>query len=230
MIQNKQANEVMSSAILSRTVAADSLIGKAFTVKEFVALFDAADSHTKFLQAVTFMLKSPLAIQFVETNEDNPGHTTALFRFSSEKRVHEPIYIYRLFANLEYIFMISDEILAATNRVKGIELILSKFKHEALLKFLDSIGADALDKAVAVTLIHLFLNRSSHLINLFDIFDFLPKSQYVIYLNRLCQGNCILVIQKLVRYHKADMYGDDIHFSLSPRLLDLLTNEMIDMI
>jgi hypothetical protein len=46
----------------------------------------------------------------------------------------------------------------------------------------------------------------------------------------LCQGNCILVIQKLVRYHKADMYGDDIHFSLNPRLLDLLTNEMIDMI
>jgi hypothetical protein len=230
MIQNKQVSQLTTPAIPCPAVDADSLIGKSFTVKEFVGLFDAADAHTKLLQAVSFMVKSPLAIQFMETNEDNPELTVAMFKFSSEKKVYEPIYIFRLFANLEYIIMVIDEVLGATHRVKGIDLILSKFKNEALLQFLDSIGADTLDKAVTVSLIHLFLNRSSHLINLFDIFDFLPKSHYVIYVNRLCQGNCILAIQKLVKYHKADIYGDDIHFSLSTRLLDLLGNEMIDII
>jgi hypothetical protein len=230
MIHNEHNTHVLLQQSIPCPVVPSNVIGKSYTIKEFVALFPAEDVASQFLKTVIFVLKSPFAIQYSECDEEHPELTSSMFKFTEEKRVYEPIYIFRLFANFEYIIMISDELLGAANRVKGIELILSKFKNEELTKFLDVIGADALDKAVTVALVYLFVKRSTHLINLYDIFEFMPKSLYVVYVNRLCQGSCILPIQKLVKYHKADMFGNDIYFSLTPRLFDLLGNQAIEMI
>jgi hypothetical protein len=229
-MQNDLKTALVTNEEISSNIITDSALGKGFTLKEFVELFDETDKTKKFLKITTLLLKNNIAIEKIGDDGKDNHEGSLTFKFSESNVVYESSYLFRMFENLHHIIMISDEVLGATNRLKGIELLLSKFRNEELVKFLELSGADALDKAVVVSLIYLFLKRSAQMIDLHRIFFFIPKSLYVIYLNRLSQGNCILTNQQLVKYHKPDMFNDETNFSVTPRLLDLLANQQVEMI
>lgn len=202
-----------------------------YNLTQFVGLFnEEAEGEKKFLAIVSRLLKGKVVVANYKMSEDECAGKEMSFRFSEKDWESESSYLFRLFDKLPVILKLSDEVLGTQNRLKSTELVLSKFKKEKVIRFLNATGADELDKMVFVTLMHVFLCTGTQKIDLFSIFHDLPKSLYVIYLNRLMQENCVLSAQKLIKAHKPDIINDAMYLSITPRMFDLVSNQDVDMV
>ncbi len=219
-LQTDKAQDAARAAIITHT----------YNLPQFVGLFEEDDSEKKFLRIVTQLIKGKIAVSNYKINEDESIGKEMSFQFRDKDEESESSYLFRLFDKLPVIMKLSDEIMGRQKRSKSVELVLSKFKNEKAIRFLNVAGADALDKLVFVTLMHIFLRNGVQKVELYSIFADMPKSLYVIYLNRLMQDSCIPVVQKLMKAHKPDIIDDAMYLSITPRLFDLVSNKDVDMI
>jgi hypothetical protein len=228
----------MSEVLLQQTepqttktqeIAATGFTAKTYTLPQFIALQEEDNDEKKFLSIVAQLLRGKIVVAN-RIDNDNCLESDLSFRMVEKIQESESSYLFRLFERLPVVIRLGDEILGSLNRVKSIELVLTLFKNEKVVKYLNAAGADGLDKVVFVSLLHIFLGNSSQRTDLFPIFSNIPKSLYVIYLNRLMQENCVLATQKLIRVHKPDIINDEVYLSITSRLFDLLGNQDIEMI
>jgi hypothetical protein len=205
-------------------------IAKTYTLPQFIALQEEENDEKKFLSIVAQLLRGKIVVTNYKMANDECLESELSFRIVDKIQEIESSYLFRLFERLPVVIRLGDEILGPKNRVKSIELVLTLFKNEKAIQFMNAAGADALDKVVFVSLLHIFLGNSSQRTDLFSIFNNIPKSLYVIYLNRLMHESCVLATQKLIRVHKPDIINDEVYLSITPRLFHLLGNQDIEMI
>jgi len=214
----------------TQEIAATSFTAKTYTLPQFLALQEQENDEKKFLSIVAQLIRGKIVVENIKIDNNNCPESDLSFRILEKIRESESSYLFRLFERLPIVIRLGDEILGSLNRVKSIELILTLFKNEKVVRYLNAAGADGLDKIVFVSLLHIFLGNSSQKTELYSIFSNIPKSLYVIYLNRLMQENSVLANQKLIKIHKPDIIDDEVYLSITPRLFDLLGNQDVEMI
>lgn len=140
----------------------------------------------------------------------------------------EPNFLFRFIEHLPEIMQIIDAIEEPINRLRGLRVLMNEFSNRNLFCFFKYAEIDEMEKICFLTILHFYIKGETSP-SLLQVCKYLPKSNYLHFLNRIENNTCILIQQDLIKLC-LENYKFEKGLILQSRGIALMCNEPISLI
>jgi hypothetical protein len=159
---------------------------------------------------------------------ENDNVTNIFISGPSNKMLLEPNFLFRFIEYLPEIIQMIDAIEGPVNRLNGLRILMKAFENRNLFRFLNFADIDDTDKICLITILHFYM-KGIMCPSIMEVCKFLPKSNYLQFINRLENNSSGLIQQDLIKLIPEN-YRLEMSIKLQSRAIALMCNESISLI
>jgi hypothetical protein len=183
------------------------------------------DLQVHFIDLIDAFLNGQFGIELFDP-ANNSKHAYVVD--NNLKILHEPNKLLRFIQQLDVIILMINEIFPDKGPLERLKIAFGGFRKKKVFQFLKLADIDLTEKIILITILKNYIDGNTA-ISLDDACKYLPKSLQIQFEYRIHDGVVGIINQNLIKTYK-ELFATRKYFLIQPRLLELMSNQSIELL